>query len=126
MVCPSCFQLRDQLAQVAGRLRVQAQGGLIQQQDGRVGDQGLADRHALLHAGGKLLHQVIGARGQLHAIEQLADALFGDIGRDVIQGGEVFQVLARGQFPVDAALAGQKRAQVLAHLVGLFDASRNR
>jgi len=30
----------------------------------------------------------------------------------VKQGGEIFQVLARGEFPVDAALAGQHRARL--------------
>ncbi len=41
-------------------------------------------------------------------------------GGDVKQSGEVFQILARGQFPVDAALTGQHRAQTLPHLIGLL------
>ena len=118
MVWPSLLRLDHQLAHVAGGLRVQSQGGLVEQQDGRAGQQGAADGDALAHAGGVFLDQLVGAGGQLHALEQLLDALFGDRRGDMVERGEILQVFAPGELPVDAALAGQDGAQALAHLVG--------
>src|SRR5262245_9181383 len=48
---PLLLDLGDQLAQVAGRLRVEADRRLVQQQHRRVGQQRLSDRDPLFHAG---------------------------------------------------------------------------
>ena len=39
----------------------------------------------------------------------------------MVQRGKIFQVLARGQLPVNTAFTGQHRAQILPHLAGLLD-----
>ncbi len=116
---PFGLQFPDQLAHLPRRLRIQPQGRLIEQQDGRLGQQRTRDGDALPHAGRVFLDQIVGAGGQLHPIEQLGDTALRDFGGNVIQRGEVFQILARGELPVDAALAGQHRAQTLPHLGGL-------
>ncbi len=87
------LQVQDHLAELARPDRVQAEGGFIQEQDVRVVQQRARHVQALLHAAGIALHLLIAAPGQPDHLEQVGDALLGDVGVDVIQAGEVTQVV---------------------------------
>ena len=67
----SCLEDADDLL---GRVRVEVAGRLVGEQDGRIGDQGAGDRHALLLAAGELRGVVVLAAGEADPLERGAGA----------------------------------------------------
>ena len=64
-------QRGDVLPEVRPGLRVEACGGLIEQQDARLIDQATGDGEATLHASGKFTDTLIGLVGELGELQQL-------------------------------------------------------
>ncbi len=62
-------------------LRIQAGGRLVQEQHRGVVHHGAGNGEALHHAAGKAAHHLVGAVGQLEAVEQLGGALLALAGR---------------------------------------------
>src|SRR5690606_10637398 len=62
----------QQLEHRSCRLRIEVAGGLVGQQQGRAGDQGTGDRHALLLAAGKLVRMAVGELLQADVGQQAA------------------------------------------------------
>ena len=85
-------QAADQQAHVAHPGRVQAGGGLVEDQQARTAQQRGGDPQALAHAVRVAADAVPGARGQLDGREHLVDAL---ARAAAVEGGEQLEVLAR-------------------------------
>src|SRR5664280_981372 len=95
---------RAQEAQhLLGRLAVEVTGGLVADEQGRVGDDRARDRDALLLPAGKLAGLVAGAVGQAHELQGDARALL------ALAGGE----LGKQQRQLDVALRRKHRHQVV-------------
>ena len=93
----------QQAQDLLGRLPVQVAGGLVADQQGRVGDDGAGDGHALLLAAGQFVRAVLRAVAQ-------ADQLQCDFGIALaLRAGQAGQQ----QRQLDVALRGQHRHQVV-------------
>ena len=89
-------QAEDDLPDLHRGLNVQAVGGLVQNHQLRLGQQGQGQAHALLHAQGKLAAALLAVGGQAHDLQHLLDAGLVHVGVvagrqvQVVQSGEVF------------------------------------
>ena len=64
----------DQFPELAARQRVDAGGGLVEDQQVRIVDERAAQPQLLLHAAGELSGRAVGEGGKARGLEQLADA----------------------------------------------------
>ena len=88
------------------RLRVEARGRLVEQQQVRLVDEAPGDRQAPLHPARERLHLVARALRQLHEVEELVHALPDHRPRQVEVPTVDRQVLADGQLHVQRVLLG--------------------
>src|SRR5687767_6546106 len=114
------LQVAHAVAEVARGLRIEPDGRLVQDHERRIRQQRAGEREALAHAGRVALDVVVGAVRELHAHERCLDPGTRLTRRHVVQRGEVLEVLARGELPVEAALAGEHRADPGADLARLL------
>ncbi len=94
---------RQQVEDLVAGLAVEVAGGLVGQQQRRVGDDGAGDADALLLAARELARIVFGAVGQAHDVE-------GD-GHPLLALG--LRQVGEQQRQLDVALGGQHRQQVV-------------
>ena len=115
-VTPSSLARRSTSSHsAAAALRVEAGGGLVEEQDPRPVHQRQRQVEPALHAARVAAHLAVGRLGQAHALDQLvAAALALGLGQ-AVQRGLQAHVLARGQERVERGLL-QRGADVLAHL----------
>src|SRR6266850_365512 len=66
----------DESGDGAGGHDVEAVGGLVENHDGRIVDEGTGDRGLLLHAGGELVAAAVAEFVHVQAVENVVDALF--------------------------------------------------
>ena len=99
----------DQLPKAPPRQRVNASGGLIENQQIRLVDQCAAQPELLFHAARELARRAIGKALQVSRLEQLLHALFAFFFRQAEQRAEKADVFTDGQFGVEVA------AQPLGH-----------
>ncbi len=104
------LQIADHLAHLARPYRIQADRRLVEEEHLRVVQQRAGDVQALHHAARVALDLLLPAVGQAHELEQVRDALARDLGIDVVQAGEVAQVVLPGKAPVEPPLAAEDEA----------------
>ena len=95
------LQLVEPLPKQVARLRVQAGGGLVEDDEVRLVDERASDRQAPLHAAGQGLDLVLGALVELDELEELIGPLAGDLAGDVEVARVHLQVLAHRQLGVE-------------------------
>ncbi len=117
---PLALELQDELAEVPRGLRVEAGRGLIEDEHLRVVQEGAGEGDAPLHAGGIFLDRLVGPLGQLEPLEETVYLLGQAWSGQAVEGPEVLQVLATGEFPVDAPLTRQDRPDAGEDPGGLF------
>ena len=111
--------LAHQALDAARRQGVQAAGGLVQKEQARAVEQGAGDGEALAHPGGEGLERLGRGFFQPHRLQHGPDPGLDLARRQAVQVGEKFQVLARRQPAVEAALVsrGQPDARLEALLL---------
>jgi hypothetical protein len=99
--------LADEVLHLELRTRVEARGGLVQQQHHRRGQQRARECHLLLHTAGQVLHRLAAAvRGEADAVEDLRDLRPRLPGRHSVEARGVAQVLVRGHLLEEGRLHG--------------------
>ena len=116
---PSSARRRISSAHVAHPRRVEAGGGLVEDQQARAAQQRGGDAQALAHPVGVAAHAVLRPRGQLDDLEHLVDPL---PRAATVERGEQFEVLASRQVGVEARRLHEprdalQRARAVAHRV---------
>lgn len=101
-----CAQHAQFLPDEMASLRVEAGGGLIENKDLGLVDQGAGDDEAPLHATGEVADGGVGLFGELEEGEAFGDALTGDGAGHAVVARVDFQVLANGKVGVEAVLLG--------------------
>ncbi len=109
-------QARDQRAHFACHLRVEANRRFVHEQDLGVGEEAAGDMKALLHAARVLLDECVTAVGEADLIEKLIGPSRSETRLDMVQGGEVLEVLLAGQAAVETAVASKDEPDVLSDL----------
>ena len=97
----------EQREQLLHARRVDRDRRLVEDQDGRLLDQGVGDAEALAHAAGVRLGLAVGGVLEADLVEQLVDPGLGVGTRDAVELGGVAQVLAAGHAAVEADVVGQ-------------------
>ena len=97
----------DGLADDVGRLRVQGRGGLVEEDDRRIVEQGPGDRELLLHALAERAGDVVAPLPEREQAQVAFDALGAGGGVEVVQATEELEVVARRQLVVEARRLGQ-------------------
>ncbi len=93
-------QIANQRENLGAGVGVQIAGGLVGQQNRRINRKRARDGAALAFAAGKLVRQVLTARGQAHQVQQLVRAFLDFLLRPSAQmqrNGDVFDARQRGQ-----------------------------
>ena len=111
---PFRFELLDQLPHVPPGLRVQAGGGLVQEQQDRVVDQCGGNGEPLFLPAGKLLEEGLGAVGQFHLSQQAQG-----VNLPVVNTGHHVQYLGQVQ-PVEVGGRLELNADNLLNLPRVF------
>ena len=104
------------------RLRVEAGGRLVEQQDARVVDEPARDREAALHAAGELVDLALGLVFERGEGEQLVGLLRADRARQAEVAAVDVEVLAGVELAVEVVLLrhdAQARADLGTVLVGV-------
>ncbi len=115
------LQVADHLAELARADRIQPDGRLVEEQHRGVMQQGAGDMEALFHSARVAFDALAAAILQPDQLEQVGDALFGEVGVDMVEAGEVAQVVVTGKPPVQAALAAEDEADLPLNLAGSAD-----
>ena len=100
-------QVADQVAHVLDLGGVEPVGGLVQDQDGRLVEDGLRHPHALAVAAGQGGDGDSPLGGQLGALQGLADRRRPVLGPDPMERGLVIQVVDDGHLRVEGAVLRQ-------------------
>src|SRR5579864_4432988 len=90
------------LPQIAARARIEAGGGLVEQEDSRMMQQAFSELNAALHPTGKCLYTFLGAVGQTYASQDFDYAFFKRCSAQAVEVSLMPEVLVRGQLWVDA------------------------
>ena len=93
-------ELLQDVPQFPAGERVHAHGGLVQQDEGRGGDQGAAQAQLLFHAAGELARQARGEAFQIGHGEQAAEAFFPVLAVDAVHAGVKLHVFLYGEILV--------------------------
>ena len=93
-------ELLQDVPQFPAGERVHAHGGLVQQDEGRGGDQGAAQAQLLFHAAGELARQARGEAFQIGHGEQAAEAFFPVLAVDAVHAGVKLHVFLHGEILV--------------------------
>ena len=108
-------ELLDVGPELVAGLRIEAERGLVEEQDfGRV-QQAAGDLQAALHAAGELLHWIVAAVPELEQLEQPFDALLADLARDFVEDAVEVHVFVGGELVVEAGVL-EDDAEAFAHL----------
>ena len=92
-------QRTDEVADAEDLMRVQADGGFVQDHDPRLGEEGVRDADALTEAFRELADEPAGgAAGEVAVVHDLADALVHARGVDVLEPGAEREVFLDAQF----------------------------
>src|SRR5437868_4207763 len=110
------LELADAIAQVPRRLRIQSHGRLVENDERRIWEERPSQGETLAHSGRIALDVVVGPIGEVDGGENSGDALLRLCRLDVVERREVLEILASGELPVEAALAGKHRAESRANL----------
>ena len=104
-------ELAEQRPEVVAALRVEPGGGLVEEQDGRDGDQARGEVEPAAHAAGVGAHQPVGGVGRGRAARAARRrARRASRARQVVEPADQLEVRARGEQAVDrGALAGERR-----------------
>jgi len=86
-------QLRDELPDGVPRLRVQADGRLVQEQHARIVEEPPGDLKSPLHAAGEIFNEVVLAVRELDDFEHLVDPFVGQRPVEVVEIGVELEVL---------------------------------
>src|SRR6266478_8670517 len=113
----NCFAalvvLADDLPEEQASLRVQAGAGLVQEKDLRVVHHGAGNGEALHHAAGESANHLIGAIGELEAVEERFSALGTLVRSKAKVGAMEDQNLAGGQGKIQIGALGHHADQAL-------------
>ena len=85
---------------------VEAAGGFVEDQDGRVVDERLGQAEALLHAAGEAVDEVVALVREVEQFEHVADDGFAAAAGDLVGDGEEVQKLPDLHAVVDAEVVG--------------------
>jgi hypothetical protein len=118
---PGGRQRGDRRAQLARADRIDADRGLVEEDDGWVVQEAARDVQPLAHAARVALDALLLAALQADELEQLVDAGALRARLDGVELGEVAQVVQRRQPLVEAAVAAEDVADVLAHPARVVD-----
>jgi hypothetical protein len=104
-------QLPDELPHVVAAAGVEAGGGLVEEEDGRLGDEGAGHVEPATHAPGVGLHRPVPGLGQVEAFQQLPGPLARLGLPEPVEPAHHVEVLESGQVLVDGGvLAGEPDA----------------
>ncbi len=95
-------QLAQDLAHLDPRPRIEARRGLVEDEQGRVVDEGVGQAQPLPHAARHRLDVSVALVGQADDLEQLVDHGRPTVGGDAVAAGEEVEVLPHAQVVVDA------------------------
>lgn len=98
----------DEIDDGAGGHDVEAVGGLVENHDGRIVDQGASDGGFLLHSGGELVAAAVAKAVHVEAIEDVVDAFFESGLVEAIEAAEVFDHFLGGETGVESGGGGKK------------------
>src|SRR6185437_5330267 len=85
-------------------LRVEAERGLVEEEDGGRVQEAAGDLEAALHAAGEGLDVAVLALPQLEGLEQKLDALGAQLARDVVEDAVEVHILVGGLLGVEAGV----------------------
>jgi hypothetical protein len=105
---------RDQRADPLGALGVEVVRGLVDEQDGRRGEQRAGDREALLHAVRPAADRAARRLGEADVLQHLAGARDGGALAHAVQAREEDEVLETGDAQVERAVAGRDETDAAA------------
>ena len=111
-----CTELAHAVAQISCGLRIEAYGGLIEDHQRRVRQERPREREALPHTGRIAFYVVVRTIREVDRRQCTLDPRACLVRRNVVQRREVLEVLASGQLPVKAPLAGEHRAEPRANV----------
>ncbi len=115
------YQILDDGANGSGAHRVDANGGLIEEDQIGVVQEHPRQVQALLHPIGIGLHAIVFPPGQAHQLQQLRDAPAGILRIEAVQLGKITQVIQAAQAGIQAPAAPKGEANPMAHLARVFD-----
>lgn len=91
------FEFLDFLENKISRLRIDADGGFVEQQDGRVVDERAAEVEPSLHSAGEGLYAVVAAVGQSDEIEDGGDAFAQHSAGQAVEAAEEAEIFVGGE-----------------------------
>ena len=112
-------QLEHAFEDVVAALRIDAYGGLIQEEQLRLVHQSSGDVHAALHPAGEFLDRVVLAVGQRNDLQHIIDPLFELLAAQAVQAAEEIQVGAGAEGGVERQVLRHQPDQVF-DLDGIF------
>src|SRR6266850_5233791 len=110
----------DESGDGAGSHDVEAVGGLVENHDGWIVDEGPCDRSLLHHAGGELVAAAVAELVHVQAAENVVDAFFQAGFVEAIEAAEVFNEFLGGEPAIESGGGGEE-ADVGADFFGLLD-----
>src|SRR6266852_7245759 len=110
----------DESSDGAGGHDVEAVGGLVENHDGWIVDEGPCDRGLLHHAGGELVAAAVAELVHVQTAENVVDAFFQGGFVEAIEAAEVFNKFLGGE-PAIEGRGGGEEADVGADFFGLLD-----
>ncbi len=113
MVWPSPCSSPSRSHRASPALRVQARGGLVEEQHARAVEDGPGHHQPLGHAAGQGVDRGLGPPAELELLEQVGGGLPGGLGAHAEQTAVEVQVLPDGELAVQGVLLGDDPAQLL-------------
>src|SRR5512139_89193 len=96
----------DELADAAGHIRVQADGGLVEKKELRVVDKGFGEGELLLGAGGELIEPGSCPLAEVEEVEEAVHLCLPRLPREAVEHAVVLEVLPDVQAPEEVGMAG--------------------
>jgi hypothetical protein len=104
----------------AGGHDVEAEGGFVEDHDGRIVDERAGDGGFLLHAGGELVAATITEAVHVQPVENVVDALLQRGFTEAVEAAEVFHQFLSAEAGIERG-GGGKETDAGAHFFGLLD-----
>ena len=116
-------EVLDVRPELVAALGIEAERGLVEEENFRSVQEAARDFEPALHAAGELLHLVVAAIPELEELEQFFGALGAELVRHMVEDAVEFHVFPGGEFAVEAGVL-EDDAEALARFVLMTCGSR--